>query len=125
MRLELEQGTATYTIQACGPGYIMVNGERITHSVLVAPERLVRDWRPQTFNALRKEDFELLAELNPEVVLLGTGRQLRFPPADLTAPLRARSIGLEVMDTAGACRSYAVLMSEGRFVIAALLMICQ
>lgn len=123
MRLDLEQGTATYAILGCGPGYVMVNTERITRSVLVAPEHLVRDWRPLSFDALRKEDFEIISELNPEVVLLGTGRQLRFPAADLIAPLRSKNIGLEVMDTAAACRSYAVLMSEGRLVIAALLMI--
>lgn len=123
MRLDLEQGTATYAILGCGPGYVMVNTERITRSVLVAPEHLVRDWRPLSFDALRKDDFEIISELNPEVVLLGTGRQLRFPAADLIAPLRSKNIGLEVMDTAAACRSYAVLMSEGRLVIAALLMI--
>lgn len=123
MRLDLEQGTATYAILGYGPGYVMVNTERITRSVLVAPEHLVRDWPPPSFDALRKEHFELISELNPEVVLLGTGRQLRFPSADLTAPLRYKNIGLEVMDTAAACRSYAVLMAEGRLVIAALLMI--
>lgn len=123
MRLDLEQGTATYAILGCGPGYVMVNTERITRSVLVTPEHLVRDWRPLSFDALRKDDFEIISELNPEVVLLGTGRQLRFPAADLIAPLRFKNIGLEVMDTAAACRSYAVLMSEGRLVIAALLMI--
>ncbi|MGH8659633.1 MAG: Mth938-like domain-containing protein [Gammaproteobacteria bacterium] len=123
MRLDLEQGTATYAIRDYGPGYVVVNTERITCSVLVAPEHLVRDWPPTSFDALRKEHFDLISELNPEVVLLGTGRQLRFPAADLTAPLRCKNIGLEVMDTAAACRSYAVLMAEGRLVIAALLMI--
>jgi uncharacterized protein len=123
MRLDLDQGTATYAILDYGPGYVSVNTERITRSVLVAPEHLVRDWPPQSFDALRKEHFDLISELKPELVLLGTGRQLRFPAAELTAPLRGNNIGLEVMDTAAACRSYAVLMAEGRLVVAALLMI--
>ena len=66
--------------------------------------------------------LSLLEVLEPELVVLGTGSRLRFPPPALTAGLLAKGIGVEVMDTAAACRTYNVLMSEGRQVVAALLL---
>jgi uncharacterized protein len=65
----------------------------------------------------------MLAELRPEVVILGTGVKLRFPPPSLTRALVEANIGLEVMDTGAACRTYNILMGDGRRVVAALLMI--
>ena len=65
----------------------------------------------------------LLVGHKPEVVLLGTGARLRFPPAAVLAPLTRAGIGVEVMDTAAACRTYNILAGDGRRVVAALLMI--
>ena len=73
------------------------------------------------FEALSAEHFEAIAALDPEVVLLGTGRVQRFPHPRLTTALSSRRIGIEAMDTGAACRTYNILMSEGRKVLAALI----
>lgn len=90
-------------------------------SIILSPSRVIDHWAPRTLHDLSEEDFELMLELAPEVVLLGTGRQLRFPDRSVTRPLMQHSIGLEVMDTAAACRTYNVLAAEGRSVIASLI----
>jgi len=123
MKFTLETGDAAHRIRGYGPGHVTVNDERIACSVVVMPERLMRDWPPQRFEDLARAHFEQLLNLAPEIVLLGTGPQLRFPHPEHTAPLAEAGIGLEVMDTSAACRTYNVLMAEGRLVAAALLMI--
>ena len=86
------------------------------------PDRIV-DWGPHSAGGLALKDFLLIADLQPEVVVLGTGSRLQFPAPAATQPLIQARIGLEVMDTAAACRTYNILMGEGRRVAAALLMI--
>ena len=115
-------GTAN-TIQAYDQGYIIVNEQRIRHSVIVTPERLITGWPPQRFAELQAVHLELLLELEPEIVLLGTGARQYFPHPRLTSPLLSRGVGVEVMDTPAACRTYNFLMAEGRRVAAALLII--
>lgn len=97
--------------------------EVLRQSAVVMPRRLVRDWPPQSFEELAPAHFEALAALQPELVLFGSGERLRFPPPRLTTALVQHGIGLEVMDTGAACRTYNILMAEGRNVAAALLMI--
>jgi uncharacterized protein len=123
MKLELDSGTALYMIRAYRPGAIVVNDEILTRSFILLPDRLIRDWEPQTFEHVARRHFDEIANLQPEIVLFGTGAHLRFPAPELTVPLLRENIGLETMDTAAACRSYSILMSEGRRVAAALLMI--
>lgn len=123
MKLHLDSGTATYRISAYGPGYITVNEERLTRSAIIMPERLVRDWPPQTYEDLTRAHLGMLLEHRPEIVLLGTGAQQRFPEASLTAPLTECGVGIEIMDTPAACRTYNILMAEDRAVVAGLLMI--
>ncbi|QKT02424.1 Xcc1710-like domain-containing protein [Ectothiorhodospiraceae bacterium 2226] len=97
--------------------------ETVESSVVVTPSRLIRAWPPERFEDLAADHFAMLEELDPEVVLFGSGARLRFPAAGCTAPLAARQIGVEVMDTAAACRTFNILAAEGRRVAAALLMI--
>jgi uncharacterized protein len=123
MRLSLEFNNAKNTIRAYGEGWITVNEQKISCSVIVTPERIITDWLPQTFVELGELHFEQLKTLEPEIVLLGTGRRQRFPPPRLTSQLLSAHIGVEVMDTAAACRTYNILMAEGRRVAVALLMI--
>lgn len=123
MRLQLDSADASYIIRGYDAGRIFVNDEALTRSFVVTPDRIVRDWPPQTMGELRREHFQIVADLGPEIVLFGTGDRLWFPPAEITAPLNMRSIGVEVMDTAAACRSFSILVAEGRRVAAALLMI--
>lgn len=121
MKIHLERGAGQNVIRAHQPGRIVVNQDAHTKSLIVTPERVIADWRPQRFDDLALEDFEAICALQPEVVLLGTGARLRFPAPALTRPLVAAQIGFEIMDTGAACRTYNVLMSEGRLVVAALL----
>lgn len=122
MKLLLDNGSATNVIRGYQTGSVTVNELTLTETVIVMPERLVHDWPPRCHADLRRDHFEVLAALGVEIVLLGTGATLRFPHPELTAPLLERHIGLEVMDTAAACRTYNLLMAEGRRVAAALLM---
>lgn len=121
MKLQLEGRSALNTVTAYGAGFVMVNGERHEQNLIVLPERIV-PWRAPGFEALAEGDFEMLAALGTELVLLGTGGALRFPAPRLTRALALARIGLEVMDTQAACRTYNILMAEERRVAAALLL---
>lgn len=122
MKIELEQAGLN-RIRDYAPGRITVNETVFRESLLVTPERLYPDWRVTSPSALTEAHFERIAELRPEVVLLGTGANLRFPAPVLTRSLVMAGIGLEVMGTAAACRTYNILMGDGRRVLAALLII--
>jgi uncharacterized protein len=104
-----------------GAGYVMINRVRYERSLIILPDRIIEDWPAQTFEQLALEHFEYLLSLRPEMVLLGTGAALRFPHPSLTKMLIASKIGVEVMDTSAACRTYNILTAEGRRVAAALL----
>lgn len=125
MRFNLDIDANRYFIKGYGPGWINVNEREIRRSVIVTPEQLVTDWSPQTFADLEAAHFEVIAQLDPEIVLLGTGDRQRFPRPPLTQALLARGIGVEVMDTAAACRTYNLIMLEGRRVAAALLIMAD
>jgi len=121
LKLHLESPSAQNTFTGYGEGYVMVNGARIEKSVVVLPGRIVKDWKAGSFEHLAAEHFEPLAGLGCEIVLLGTGARLRFPRAEILAPLIRAGIGVEVMDLRAACRTYNILMAEERKVAAALL----
>ncbi|MEP6607941.1 MAG: Mth938-like domain-containing protein [Burkholderiaceae bacterium] len=120
MKLHADSPTALNTVTAYGAGFVEINQVRYTTNVIVTPER-VTPWSLAGFEALDTCDFEQLRDLRSEVVLLGTGAHQRFPNPRLTRPLADARIGLEVMDTQAACRTYNILMGESRRVAAALL----
>lgn len=97
--------------------------ETLRRSLILMPERLIQDWPPQSFSELNKAHFDILAEQDVELILFGSGARLRWPSHDLLSSLAERGIGIEVMDTGAACRTYNILMSDQRRVAAALLMI--
>ena len=123
MQIQLETGDNLNLIRAHAPGEVTVNDTIYRASVIVLPNRIITDWPPQTLTELAASHLGELAELDSEVVLIGTGKSLRFPRAELLAPLMGSRIGFEIMDTAAACRTYNILMGEGRRVAAALMMI--
>lgn len=122
MKLHPDQPSVLNTVTAYGAGYVEINARRYESPVLISPESPTESWPVQSFEALNPGDFERIAELRPDIVLLGTGPKQRFPHPRLTQPLAARGIGVEVMSTDAACRTYNILMSEGRLVLAALLL---
>ena len=123
MKIQLEHLGQVNRIPRYAPGRINVNDTVYEASVIVLPDRVIADWPPQRFADLQPAHFTLLRELQPEVVLLGTGARLQFPAPRLARCLYESGVGLEVMDTGAACRTYNVLVGEGRRVVAALLMI--
>jgi uncharacterized protein len=120
MKLHASAPSALNTFTAYGEGYVMVNGQRHEANLIVLPERLL-PWNALSFDALKEEDLRIFLELNPEILLLGTGPKQRFPHPRLTRALAARRIGVEAMDLQAACRTYNILMAEERRVAAALL----
>ena len=121
MKLQLTGAAGHNAITAYGEGYVLVNGVRYERNLIVLSDQVVA-WETASFEALGVADFERLAQFQPEVVLLGTGARLRFPPVPLTRPLVEARLGLEVMDVQAACRTFNILASEGRRVVAALLL---
>ena len=119
MKLHASPAGAANTITAYGDDYVKVNGERRQTSVIVTAQG-VEAWQPVSFDALSAGDFERLAVLDVEIVLLGTGPRQRFPHPRLTAALAQARVGLEVMDTKAACRTYNILVAEARRVALAL-----
>lgn len=107
-------------VSAYGPGFVIVNGARHTAPVIVLPDRVL-PWELAGFEALAPAHAAALAALAPELVLLGTGPRQRFPHPALLQPLARARIGVEVMDTHAACRTYNILVAEGRRAAAALL----
>jgi uncharacterized protein len=123
MKFVLDSSGNGYAIQRYGTGEIIINEAVYRESLILLPDQVVPDWSPNSFDELDRGDLTQLVELSPEIVLLGTGRKQHFPHPALLQPLMQKRIGLEAMDTASACRTYNILMAEGRRVAAALFMI--
>lgn len=121
MKLQIELQRGANAITGYGEGYVLINERRHLSSLVVMPERAPQRWGAAGFAGLAVADFEILRELAPDLVLLGTGTRQRFPAPALLRPLIEARIGYEVMDSGAACRTYNVLMAEGRRVAAALL----
>ena len=121
MKLQADRIEGSNAIARHSAEGVVVNGQTHTHSVVVAWQGGVTDWGVPHFDALTEAHFSALAERQPELVILGTGTRLRFPHPSLLRTLMARGIGVESMDTPAACRTYNVLLAEGRSVVAALL----
>ncbi len=111
-------------INAYGEGWIQVSGQKFCHSLVVSSLSGATPipWVVGHFEALKSADFDTLLTSGAELVIFGSGQQLRFPQPAWLKPLIDRGIGLETMSTAAACRTYNILASEGRKVVAALLL---
>ncbi len=110
------------SIQAYGPGWVQVAGEKIIRSVVLGSGGQRLDWHCDRFEDLQARHFDQLTQWQSELVIFGSGARLRFVAASLTQALIKRQIGMETMDTPAACRTYNILASEGRSVLVALLM---
>ncbi|MEX0959480.1 MAG: Mth938-like domain-containing protein [Burkholderiales bacterium] len=122
MKLHISRPQGRNAVTGYGAGYVMVNRVRYEQSLVVLPDQLLEDWNVSGFDALNETAVGELAALDVEIVLLGTGARLRFPHPRLLQPLYAAGTGVEVMDTAAACRTYNILVAEDRKVAAALLL---
>lgn len=121
MKLHLSNTAGLNIFTAYGEGFISVNHQRYDGNVIVLPTEIRQLWTTAKPDTLSEADMRQLLDLGTEIVLLGTGDRLRFPPGPLMRPFAPAGIGLEVMDLQAACRTYNILASEGRKVAAALL----
>jgi uncharacterized protein len=121
LKLHLAGGAGLNLFSGYGPGYVAVNGTRHARSLVVLPGAL-ESWAPDHFDALTADDLAPLAGRGLELVLVGTGARLRFPRPAILAPLAKAGVGVEVMDTQAACRTYNILIAEGRKVAAAVIL---
>lgn len=121
MKMNADRLDGSNAVSRHGPEGVIVNGIEYRRSVIVPWTGAVTAWEVTRFEALDERAFEALAALKPELVIFGSGARLRFPRPGLLAPLMSRRIGVETMDTPAACRTYNLLLAEGRAVVAALL----
>lgn len=134
MKFSRELSEGLYTIHACEDDKVIINPPRneegvdeegrltLQQSFIISPRRLLKGWAPKAIEGVEEAHLSAIAELGLEVLLLGTGKQLRFPTGEQLAALVSLGIGYEVMDTAAACRTYNVLAGEGREVGAAIIL---
>ncbi|WP_018609674.1 Mth938-like domain-containing protein [Uliginosibacterium gangwonense] len=122
MKLQRELPENLNLVNAYDAAAITVN--RVAHpcNLVVAPQALRENWLEGGFDALSAEHLAALLDLKPALVLLGTGARQYFPKPAVLRPLVEAGVGWEVMDTGSACRTYNILASEGREVVAALLL---
>ncbi len=120
MKLHLMPNRGLQLISGYGPGYIAVNHVRYEKCVVVTPQSITA-WAVTDFDQITAADFGFIAELKPEVVIFGTGIRQRFPQPGLARALAATGAGVEIMDSRAACRTYNILASENRQVVAAIL----
>ena len=122
LKIEREQSEGRNRFTGYGEGWVEVNRQRHSASLVVAADRIVADWPLASVNEISADHVAAILELKPEIVLLGTGRTFTFPDRAKLAPLYGAGLGVEVMDTQAACRTYNILLGEGRNVVAALVL---
>lgn len=122
MQLTLENPDFRYLLRGADGASALVNERRLERSFILSPAQLIEDWAPGDVTRLQPADLEPALALAPAVLLLGTGERLRFPAPAVLAACLTRGVGIEAMDNAAAARTFNVLASEGRRVVAAFLL---
>lgn len=121
MQLSLDDNNTGYQIRAYDPSHIQINDTHYHHSLIIMGQHIITPWRPNAITSLHTSDLDELLHLQPAIILLGTGQQLIFPDDTIIRTITEANIGLEIMNTGAACRTYTVLQAEGRQVAAALI----
>ena len=121
MELQPIRSEAWNVFTAYGKDYVDLNSVRHGLGIIVLPDRVIKAWTAADVESLTLADFEFLAALDAEIILLGMGARFRFPRPELLQPFACIHKEFEAMDTHTACRTYNILVSEGRRVAVALL----
>ena len=122
MKLHSTQTQQYQTVTGYEDDWVEINAQRFGHSLIVLPEQAPTSWPVASFETLTAADFEALAATQPDLVILGTGKQQQFAAPQLLATLMSRRVGVECMSNQAACRTYNILMAEGRKVALALIL---
>ena len=124
-QLTLDRPGNYHHVRSVGPEGIRIGEDTHGEALILSAETLITDWPPQRLEAVEENHWEAVLALKPEVVLVGTGKTQHFPHPSLLAPFYRAGVGIEVMTTEAACRTFNVLASEDRRVVAALLPIAD
>jgi uncharacterized protein len=121
MQISLHQPASLHMVRAYAPGLLRIGERSFSRSLIVTATTLIENWRPLRIEDLEPGDLDPLLQLRPDVLLIGSGMNQTFPERPTLAALYAARIGFEIMGTGAACRTYNVLVAEGRNVAAALI----
>ena len=121
MKLQSDPHYGANTITGYGDGYVEINKTPYAHAVVLSSDGAISEWSAQSFDDLEAHHFAQLVDLKPELILIGTGKRQRFPKPELLKALISAKIGFEIMDSQAACRTYNILVGEGRQVLLALI----
>lgn len=121
MDLTQEKAGEHHYIHSVSEAGIRIVDQLCSEALIVSAHRLIPDWPVERAEEISDMHFEPILELEPELVLIGTGARQIFLPPELLMVFYRQSIGVETMTTQAACRTFNVLVSEGRNVVAALL----
>ncbi len=120
MKFAEDHNEANYKITGYEASGIKINNRLFTDALILSPMTLISDWQATTISSLNADKLDQVYELNPEIILLGTGKIQQFPNPDVLKRLAEMQIGFEIMDTQAACRTFDIIMAEGRNVVAGL-----
>lgn len=122
MKMALDDSGGLNVVNAYEPGQVRIREQTFTRSLIAMPDRVFTGWDADSARELRAAHLQPLLDAKPEVVILGTGETQVFPEPALFMTLMDLGIGFEVMDNAAACRTYNILLGEGRQAALALIM---
>lgn len=121
MKFSQEASTAKYNITAYESDRIRINDEWQTDSLVLTPDEIFENWDIDNIAQLTEQHCQKLVDSAPEVLILGTGQKQQFPDVSILRAFAQRNIGVEIMDTAAACRTFNILIGEDRHVVAGLI----
>lgn len=121
MQLDREPTAGVY-IRSFRQGVLRLADRELTSPVILTATDVITAWTPPPIAAMSIDDFTPALEHRPELLLLGSGLRQLFPAPAVGMQIMRAGIGFEVMDTRAACRTFNVLVGEGRRVMAALLL---
>ena len=122
MELNLERPRDYLFVRRADAHTVVVVDRPFTASIILTRDKVLDDWAVADVAAMTPEHVQPIVALKPDVVLLGTGARQRFPSQAVLAAFLQRGVGVEVMDNAAAARTWDILASEGRNVVAAFIL---
>ena len=123
MKIEIDKiGSERNRIDGYTDSSVIINGDEYSSSLILSPSEINPNWAVPSFHDLASQHIASIISLQPEIIILGTGRTLHFPDPEIITEIFREKIGFEVMDTGAACRCYNLLLSEDRKVAAGLIM---
>lgn len=122
MNINLESSD-NHSIQAYSDTEIIINSTRYTNNLIISSSEIINEWSIHSIQTLNDNNMTEILQFNPEVIIIGHKKRGLFPPSILLATLAQQRIALEGMSIGAACRTFNVLLNEGRKVVLGLILI--